>query len=153
MLNALSLCSHPGQEQGIEIDVDLANGIVGRVGVVVHDPDVQGLVLEVGVVGHLEAKPLGVPDRVQGLPTHLRLVRRFAELDLHEGVGVLRAPVHDGQVPSGQDPHLQLARHLGQSQHSNFFCPIQSLSCSFIHFTITTSLLSLLPSQYVVNKS
>ena len=45
------------------------------------------------------------------MPVDLRLVREVAELDLGEGVGVLRGPVHHGQVPRRQDPDLHLSGH------------------------------------------
>lgn len=44
------------QAQGIQTDVHLANGIVGGVRVVVHQPDLKRLVLQLCIV-HLETKP------------------------------------------------------------------------------------------------
>ena len=47
------------QKKGIEVNVDLADGVIRTVGVVVHDPDLQRLILELEVV-HLE--PNGKDD-------------------------------------------------------------------------------------------
>ena len=41
------------QKKGIEVNVDLADGVIRTVGVVVHDPDLQRLILELEVV-HLK---------------------------------------------------------------------------------------------------
>lgn len=46
------------QAQGIQADVHLADGIVGRVRVVVHQPDLKWLVLQLCIV-HLETEPSG----------------------------------------------------------------------------------------------
>ncbi len=103
------------QQQRVEVDVHLAHGVVGAVGVVVHDPDLERLVLQLQVVRHLEAEDLAVPHGVEGLSAHLRLERRVvAQPDLREGVRVLRPPVHDGQVAGAQHAHLHLAGHDGR---------------------------------------
>ena len=98
------------QKKGIEVNVDLADGVIRTVGVVVHDPDLQRLILELEVV-HLKPddkdddpltpdltwhslEPVRVPGRVQTLPVDVCLVRGVCQLHLCEGVRGVRTPVH-----------------------------------------------------------
>ena len=44
-----------GEQQGVEVNVDLPDGVIGAVRVVVHDPDLERLVLKLQIV-HLESR-------------------------------------------------------------------------------------------------
>lgn len=116
------------QAQRIQTDVDLSNRIVRRVRVVVHQADLQGLILELSVV-HLKTEPIrkqmlqymellngqtspiGIPGGIQTLAEDIRLVGHRGQFDLHEGVRGFAAFVHHGQVARRLNLHPHLARH------------------------------------------
>lgn len=65
------------QQQRIQIQVDFADGVVGRVGVVVHQPNLKRFVLQLGIL-HLQKRiQFGSPDDTkavssEGHKAHLR---------------------------------------------------------------------------------
>ena len=69
------------EEQRTQIQVDLADLVVRRVSIVVHDSNLQALILQL-LVCNLQLKPFGIPDRRQRMPADLGFARETADFDL-----------------------------------------------------------------------
>lgn len=136
---------HSGQQQWIQIDVNFAYGIVGRVSVVVHQSNLQRLVLQLGVF-HLEFVPLGVPLGIQWLSANVSLVCCVAKFNFDVRVCCVSRAVHYWQVSTGQDLYFYLARHdvslldpLSENHHKHFIYKSRSYCYNDnLHFKIHT---------------